>query len=622
MADAPVELPAPTASGTFAKTPLVQVLVYVLERGLTGTIEVIHPDGPWATLLVLEGMPSKGRTSEPVAYLGNVLRERGYIDDAALNSSLAAMAKERKLHGQILRESGKITASQLTDGLRSQLVKKLEHLFDWPPETKFAYYDGFDGLHNYGGDDEVSVDPLPLVWAAVRTHPPWEHVHAALTRVGGNALRIAATAQVERFEFSKEERGATELLRAQPMRVHDLAATKVLGASATQLLTYCLLITKQVEVVPLNDAAVQRLARVRTTQVVQRAAVEEHHPRVVDPRSASNSPYPPSSTASAASPSSIPAPASPSSPPSPRNAPSDRPKTASERMRAATPGRLSSGRIVTPELEKRKAEILARATAIKSEDYFQMLGVARDATSEQVQSAFFMLAKVWHPDRVPKAIAEVRDACATVFAHMSEAQQTLCDPKRREGYMQLVKDGGATPDEQAQVQAVLEAATIFQKAEFYLKKSDLKEAEALCRRAAELDSVPPEYTAMLAWLEALKIENQGPEATLARIRLLDQAISKNPRLERAYFYRGMLYKRINNLHAAVRDFRESAELNPRNLDAVREVRLFEMRKSKGSIPPPAPEDGPSSRRTGSVRPPPPGKKDAENSGIFGKLFKK
>jgi curved DNA-binding protein CbpA len=617
MPEVPIDLPPATAEGTFAKTPLVQVLVYVLERSLTGTIEVTHPDGPWASILVLEGQPSKGRTSEPIAYLGSVLHELGYIDDTTLNASLASMAKERRLHGQILRGMGKITEDQLTDGLRAQLLRKVEHLFDWPADTKFAYYDGFDALHTYGGDDQVQLDPLPLVWSAIRTQPPWEHVHAALTRVGSSAIRLTPTAQIERFEFSKEERAAADLLRMQPMRIHDLAATKLLGASTAQLLAYCLLITKQVELIAMSEAPA-RVARVLTTQVAQRAAVEERVP-LADPRSAS-SPFPPHSAVS-----------KPAAPPKvdlpPKSDPKAEPRSergpSSTRMPAA-PQRLSSGRIVTPELEKRKADIVARALAIKSEDYFTMLGVGHDVTVEQVQAAFFAMAKVWHPDRVPKAIAEVRDSCATVFAHLSEAQQTLCDPKRRGEYMHLLKDGGATPDEQEQVQTVLEAATNFQKAEFYLRRNDLREAEVFCRKAHEADPVPAEYLALLAWLEAMKLENQSPEATQLKIEMLDRAIAANERLERAHFYRGMLYKRLNNLHASVRDFRTASELNPRNLDAVREVRLFEMRKSRGSIPPASMADDrldrtPSSRRSPSNRPPPAPAKDA---GLFGKLFKK
>jgi tetratricopeptide (TPR) repeat protein len=606
MAEVPADLPPPTAEGTFAKTPLVQVLVYVLERSLTGTIEVVHPDGPWAQILVLDGHPSKGRTSEPVAYLGNVLHELGYIDDATLNASLSRMAKERKLHGEILLAMGKITDAQLREGLRAQLLRKVEHLFEWPADTRFTYFDAFDALAAFGADDDVQLDPLPLVWSAVRTQPPWEHVHAALTRVGPAVLRIAPLAQLERFEFNKEEKAAADLLRVQPMRVHDLVGTKLLGAATTQLLAYCLLITKQVELLAPPPQSETPLARVQLAQVSQPPAsarpaiVEERALLVADPRAAS-SPYPP-----------VP---SPSISPAP----------------AVAPKQAAPARVMTPQLEQRRAEILARAKAIKGEDYFEMLGVGKEAPSEQVAQAFLALAKIWHPDRIPASIADAREACATVFSHLSEAHQTLMDPQRREQYMHLLKDGGATPDEQAHVQAILEAATNFQKAEFFLRRSDLKEAEALCRKAHEADSTPAEYVAMLAWLESLKPENQGQKATLERIAMLDQAILANERLERAYFYRGMLHKRMNNLHAAVKDFRKAAELNPRNLDAVREVRLFEMRKGKGSIPPGPPEEregrgntgrpGPGS---GSQRPPRPANKDSDPSlgRLFGKLFKK
>jgi tetratricopeptide (TPR) repeat protein len=259
-----------------------------------------------------------------------------------------------------------------------------------------------------------------------------------------------------------------------------------------------------------------------------------------------------------------------------------------------------------------------------------MLGVPQDAPADIVNQAFFALAKTWHPDRVPAAISDAREACGTVFSHMSEAQQTLVDPQRREQYMQLLKEGGATPDEQAQVQAVLEAATNFQKAEFFVRRNDLKEAEALVRKAYDADPTQPEYGALLAWLEALKPENQSSEATLRKIEMLDAAIARNDRMERAYFYRGMLFKRLNNMHRAVADFRKSADLNPRNIDAIREVRLFEMRKSKGSIPPP-PVERPSSppRRDGRGSIPPRrdeknDKKDSDPSlgRLFGKLFKK
>jgi hypothetical protein len=82
----------------------------------------------------------------------------------------------------------------------------------------------------------------------------------------------------------------------------------------------------------------------------------------------------------------------------------------------------------------------------------------------------------------------------------------------------------------------------------------------------------------------------------------------------------MLHKRLGNLHGAAKDFRQAADLNPRNVDALREVRLFEMRKGTGSIPPPPVEERrPSTKPGQSQRPPPvaPG-----GGGLLGKLFKK
>jgi hypothetical protein len=75
----------------------------------------------------------------------------------------------------------------------------------------------------------------------------------------------------------------------------------------------------------------------------------------------------------------------------------------------------------------------------------------------------------------------------------------------------------------------------------------------------------------------------------------------------------MLYKRLRRDDKAVRDFRRAFELNPRNIDAQREVRIFEMRR--GSIPSPgaAKKTGKDEKKTG---------KEDEKNGLFGRLFKK
>ena len=79
----------------------------------------------------------------------------------------------------------------------------------------------------------------------------------------------------------------------------------------------------------------------------------------------------------------------------------------------------------------------------------------------------------------------------------------------------------------------------------------------------------------------------GARATQDRLLMLDRAVQMNESCEKAFFYRAMLHKRLGNDRQASRDFRKSADLNPRNLDSLREVRLYEMRKGRASTAPPS-----------------------------------
>src|SRR5205814_2143077 len=114
-------------------------------------------------------------------------------------------------------------------------------------------------------------------------------------------------------------------------------------------------------------------------------------------------------------------------------------------------------------------------------------------------------------------------------------------------------------------------------------KHEYERAERLCRRAYKADGTNAEAIALLAWLEAMKPSNQRAEATRIRIAMLDRALSIDPTHEQALFWRAQLHKRVENHAAAMRDFRHVVAMNDRNLDAVRELRLYEMRVRKNSI---------------------------------------
>ncbi|MGH7269193.1 MAG: J domain-containing protein, partial [Polyangiaceae bacterium] len=264
------------------------------------------------------------------------------------------------------------------------------------------------------------------------------------------------------------------------------------------------------------------------------------------------------------------------------------------------------------DLTLRWTEVIDRAEMIDRSDYFAMLDIARDATQKDVRDAFLALAKRWHPDRLPPELAPVREACSRVFARMNEAHATLADEEKRPRYMRLLADGSGSPEMQDTVAKIVEAATNFQKAEVCFKRQDYVQAETLCRSALRADPTQPDYLAMHAWLLSLRPENQGPEQVASCIQKLDRAIAMSDKCERAYFWRGLLQKRIGKATSAQRDFRHVIELNPRNIDAAREVRLHQMRGGA-----PASDDSDTSLPVGKAK-----SDDADRLGILGRLFKK
>jgi curved DNA-binding protein CbpA len=629
------------------------------------------------TMLVMGGCPSKLRISDPVHYLGNVLLELGMITPAHLQASLAGMSGPNgpRLQGQLLLEMNAIDPARLDAGLRSQVERKVEHLFGLSADTTFAYYDNVDLLSQYGGPP-TPIDPFPVLWRGCRDQPALEHVDATYRRVGTALLRAVPTAQLDRFAFTPQEREAVGALQQRPTRAVDIAAA--LGPRLGQTLVYFLMIMKQVELIegtapmpavpgaggvlpPPSQSQIaaaqaqggrpssQAFARVQLQRqaapnrapivVEESVAPFRHDERAAPPSGAPGQsafgqsafaaapPQPQMSTqvdpivpvpmaapagsfdlgamiSATINPSAAP-PAMSAPPPAMKSVPPHNAPGSAEMPAAADSGPVSE-RPLTSEQRSLKQKILERANTITGQDYFQMLGVERDATPEAVQKAFFALAKVWHPDRLPPALIDVKDACSKVFTHLTEANQTLTDPSRRQDYMKLLKEGGATPEDQAKIQAILEAATEFQKAEFLLKRNPAdKEAYDLVRRCVILDPEQADYMATMAWLDAQKPEWLSREKTLEKVRLLDRCIKQNANCERAYFYRGMLYKRADEPSKALKDFKKSAELNPRNLDAMREVRLHNMRGSGG--------------KTSAAPPPTAGE---SIGGLFGKLFKK
>lgn len=68
-------------------------------------------------------------------------------------------------------------------------------------------------------------------------------------------------------------------------------------------------------------------------------------------------------------------------------------------------------------------------------DYYEVLGVPRDASTEEIKRAFRRLAMKYHPDRNRSPDAEAR------FKEINEAYEVLSDPEKRAAYDRFGHDG-------------------------------------------------------------------------------------------------------------------------------------------------------------------------------------
>src|SRR6266545_7808824 len=73
--------------------------------------------------------------------------------------------------------------------------------------------------------------------------------------------------------------------------------------------------------------------------------------------------------------------------------------------------------------------------SVKFKDYYEVLGVSRDATEKMIKDAYRKLARQYHPDlqqtAAKKKVAEEK------FKEINEAYEVLGDPDKRKKYNRL-----------------------------------------------------------------------------------------------------------------------------------------------------------------------------------------
>src|SRR6187402_1524520 len=237
---------APTAQGSLEATPVGHLLVYGLDRMLTGTLVLEEPNGKRHAIYFEEGGPAKAKIQDPVLFLGRVLVEQKEISEDVYVRSLVQATERGQLHGQVLLEQGQLDEHALREGLREQLSRQVLWMFSLPPDTLFGYYDRQNFLEHWGGDG-VRAKPLALIWRGVREYVHVGHMEEVLGRFGEQLILLHVDAPIRRFHFDRREQSIIDVLRAKPQPLSELLARGLAEPEYVRRLVYAMLITRQLE---------------------------------------------------------------------------------------------------------------------------------------------------------------------------------------------------------------------------------------------------------------------------------------------------------------------------------------------------------------------------------------
>ncbi len=215
---------------------------------------------------------------------------------------------------------------------------------------------------------------------------------------------------------------------------------------------------------------------------------------------------------------------------------------------------------------------------MRTQDFYERLGVEEMATPDQVRQAYFALAKRWHSDRfsgIP--LGESQRTLEHLFGLVAEANATLSDAKKRADY-DLVR-AAQKQGQQTDVRAIVNAEEAFHHAEALIERGQFEAALPELTQALQLNPNEAEFQAAygLAIFFAKKDESAALEA-------LSKALTLSDNSARVHEYFGRVHRALDHTHEARKHFLAALEINPKNIWAQRELRLMNMRATKASGP--------------------------------------
>ncbi len=226
-----------------------------------------------------------------------------------------------------------------------------------------------------------------------------------------------------------------------------------------------------------------------------------------------------------------------------------------------------------------RAELARMAQRFAGRSYFEILEVTEAASEAEIREAHERLAARAHPDRVNTSSEAVRRLAAEVFGHVERAFETLSDPRKRGEYVLGIKKADREAARRADAERALEAEQEFQRGEASLRERAYEKALAQFGRALQLYPEDGEYHAHYGYTLHL-CHPDDVDMVQEALEHVKRGIKLASDREKPYLLMGRLCKATGRAGAAEKMFTRAIQIQPNCVEALRELRLINMRRTK------------------------------------------
>jgi len=226
------------------------------------------------------------------------------------------------------------------------------------------------------------------------------------------------------------------------------------------------------------------------------------------------------------------------------------------------------------EVSEALNEVLEYHARMASLNYYDILGISRKASEEEIKKAYFNLARRFHPDHFGREIPpSMRDKINEVFDQITKAYKTLINPDSRRKYDLSLAGGEAEGKSVA-----ARADTKFRHGKSLFHQGRFEEAVVLLEESVRLMPAKADYRLLLAMAEArIPALRKKAEFDFFKVQELE------PWNAEAYVGLGLLYKEEGLIIKASKQFQKALEVDPDHKLARSELEHLEGPKKKTSF---------------------------------------